>query len=362
VHPDWPLRSRAPQNRASSPSAQSDQDRSDTQTRAARATLLSLLELLWRIAGLHYWRPTFEGKREYATVVARLGAAAERIRLRDQPLVEWFYCPPPFSPNQTAALARPRDAWLARLAPAADGSFVYGYLLGLWRSSARTPDRQHVTLHLRHTPMPITVSAADWIQQVQRWGLRIGITPALTTRAASELPIDPPSWPVVWLARVQWDGYWLIAHDLAALALTDTHSWLPCDSVPERQLLQRLVAERRTFVKPLEAGGLALRDDAVIPDVVLLDRRDRPVLEVLDRMDDPAAAVHGRKPAAWDRARRRPVWTWDPTREPTIPPLPPPDPSTGIRASEAAPPPAPTAAASNAADPTPAIPDAGIPE
>lgn len=328
VQPGWPLRHAPPRERAAAgaslPTPSAPRVR---RQRSAGASLQTLLEVLWRLAALHYWQPDFDGKRGYETVAARLFQAAERVTLRGEPLASWLYLPPVYQPSRQEALRCARERWLAKLRPDADGAFMYGYLLGQWRETVSGPEDGLVSLRVRHAPLDARMPVEQWRESLRRWRL-------VGSVASDEL--WRPSWPVWWLALVRVERAQVHVCELAALSLTDERSWLPCESEPERRVLRRLVEERRMFVKPLQAGGLGLAPDELLPDVVLLDRRDRCVLEVLGRLSDPEYAARWREKAARYLQDGRPCWVWDPERQPKMPALPPPDRRMGSNGEGAA--------------------------
>jgi hypothetical protein len=324
VEPAWPLLERPPRERARRERSPAEPALGGGVRRpeAGRASLRTLLELLWRLAGFHYWQPAFAGARTYAVIVERVRGAAERIWLGGRPLSAWLYFPPPYEPARASMLAAERAAWAARLAPGPSGAAPLGYALGLWRSVEERAGR--VWLRFRHCPWRLEVPAGLWAEATARW----------------TLPPTPEAWPLLWLALVRWNPAAearLLARELAALPLVDDHGWLPCESDAERRLIRRLVAERRLFVKPLAAGGLGLAPGERLPDVVLLDRRDRCALEVVGRMRDAAYR------ARWDEKRRdyerrgRAYWAWDPEASAEPPPIPPPDLGRDTRGARAEP-------------------------
>lgn len=312
LSPAWPLWEGAPGARSTEPwPAKAPAGPSVRRPTAGRAAPLTLLELLWWLSGLHYWQPAFAGERGYETVVRRLVAAAARVTLRGHPLRDRMYVPPPYRPSRAAALSAERRAWLERLSPASGGAAPYGYVIGVWRGVLVRDG--FACLLMRHCPLRLVLPVERWRAERARWNL------------GADLLAGPPPWPVVWLAIVRRERDALAIRDLAALALVDEDTWLPCASDPERRLLRRLVAAGRRVVKPLAAGGLGLEETGRLPDVVLLDRRDRCALEVLGRLDEPAYARAWAEKARRYRASGRAYWTWDPRREPDPPPVPPPD-------------------------------------
>ncbi|WP_447973896.1 DUF1173 family protein [Nitrospira sp. Kam-Ns4a] len=311
-----------------------------------RAALRLVLDLLWREAGLLEWQPAFTGRRTIAVVAARLRSAAARLRIRDQCLADWLYLAG--LPPDHAGLPPPPawTRWWAQLAPTPRGRCRLGYILGLWREtrigppeppsqasdSANTtltqakPSATWTRLFMRGWPVGLDLAYDQWVHEQQRWELVAPATPS--SHPASLRIIADPARPVVLLILVQRHGMRLLVRALAARHVTDTTCWIPCESHAERQLIQHLVTRQRAFYKPLPCT-VAPDEAAVmgIPDIVLLDRQDRCVLEVLGRLRDPAyTARWATKCAAYER-RQQAYWTWDPQTQPTIPPLPPADPS-----------------------------------
>lgn len=313
IEPAWPLSEGASRPRLGAEVSPGPDHAGGLRRGAGQASLLTMLEVLWRTAGLHYWQPGFAGERDYGLVSHRLRQAMHRVRLRGMAVREWVYCPPPYHPGQQAELLTERAAWWARLAPMPDGHAPSGYWLGLWRA-VEDVGNGWVVLRLRHCPLRGMLSAAAWREQAARWGVA---------------PDRVPSWPVVWLLRVCRaretgpDQVWI--RDLAALHLADETCWVPVASAPERALVQALVAQRRIFVKPLAAAGVGWPSGEPMPDVVLLDRRDRCALEVVGRLADRAYAVRWRQKEAQYRETGRAYWAWRVEEQSSCPPLPPPD-------------------------------------
>jgi hypothetical protein len=94
--------------------------------------------------------------------------------------------------------------------------------------------------------------------------------------------------------------------------------FIPVDSRPELELVDRAAAELRRYRKPL-----IVADDDVLPDLELLDVGEAPfVCEVLGRDDPTYLANVARKEALYDaRYGRGGWWRWFPARE-VMPPLP----------------------------------------
>lgn len=73
--------------------------------------------------------------------------------------------------------------------------------------------------------------------------------------------------------------------DLAAMLCS--HAFIPCDSIHEVAMANRLVAERRDFIKPVRM----LDGDDMLPDFVLRDTATETHIEVL--RDERRRSIRG---------------------------------------------------------------------
>lgn len=270
-----------------------------------RASLRTLLEVLWQRAGLCYWHPSLTGRRPYATVVARLMRAARAVSLDAYHLAPLLYIPPPYHPDRKRQIQAHYAAWWSQVT---DRSLLR-YVLGAWRGLRIQGERTHILL--RHTQLTLPLPTAQW-SRVARL-LRL---PDRSCDADAQLGWPPP---IVWLAAVRCERQDIAVQVLAALPVADCDNWIPCESDYERQLIKRLVADRRIFAKPLQAGQAS----EIRPDIVLLDRRDRCYLEVLGRWSDRRYIERWRRKSVQYARRQQAYWTWTPATQPAIPPLPP---------------------------------------
>ncbi|MBB5510894.1 DUF1173 domain-containing protein [Paraburkholderia atlantica] len=98
--------------------------------------------------------------------------------------------------------------------------------------------------------------------------------------------------------------------DLAAMLCS--HAYLPCDSIHEVAMANRLVTERRDFVKPVRMSA----EDDMLPDFVLRDAGARTHIEVYGMNGVPAYEARKAEKRALRLARGIPAVEWDVDREP----------------------------------------------
>ncbi|MDZ7344780.1 MAG: DUF1173 domain-containing protein [candidate division KSB1 bacterium] len=282
------------------------------------ASLRTLLEILWQQAGLCYWHPSLETHRTYATVTSRLARVARSVFIEKHNLASLLYIPPPYHPSAKHRAQSCYDTWFLYQAARSEttGKMLVQYVLGICRAIRHHADQVHVLF--KHTTMRLPVPLDRWTSLAHL--LRI---PDHAHQADTV-----PSWPIVFLAAVRCetqrknDPDGLMVRELTAIHLSDDECWIPCESGHERRLIQRLVADRRIFIKPLQAGRSNFE---ARPDIVLLDRQDRCCLEVLGYANDPQYAARWLKKSEKYARHGQAYWTWDPHAQPAIPTLPSPE-------------------------------------
>ncbi len=276
-------------------------DESDSvSTSGTRLSLRGLLHYLWDQAELTRWHPWFTGKRTWATVRRHLLQAAEHKIARGDALRARLYVPEPFSVDERDAInARRLAQW--RQGVAASGKPQHLMLL-IGEVKEIVPARYGFKAIVKH--MPDQAFAIDE-QLYRRLGRRFG--PELALWGAAE------DIHLVMIATFGVSSAGVPAiHDLCLMPVT--RQWLPVQDAFEKQLMDRLVSESRSFVKGLRYN---------------LGRCDRVASAVLTDCEGVAPMLFLR-PASLDEATpdrdtgdaSSPAWTWQTSGEP-MPPLPP---------------------------------------
>lgn len=275
-------------------------DSNSVTTDGTKLSLRGLLHYLWNQAELTRWHPGFAGKRSWATVRRHLLQAAEHKIARGQALQSRLYIPEIFSVEQRAAINTRRLAKWAE-AVASPGK-PQPLMLMLAEVKEIVPARYGYKAMIKH--VPDQAFAMD-----ERLYRRLG------RRFDTELAL--------WGATEDLHMVMIATFSVAAggvptildvsLMLVTRH-WLPVEDGFEKQLIERLVAEGRSFVKGLRynlGSGSALAS-ATLTDcegfapLLFVAHAGIESSERLLQADDPST----------------PVWLWQSSSEamPSLPP------------------------------------------
>lgn len=276
---------------------------SDSDSAASSGTKLSLrglLHYLWDQAELTRWQPSFAGKRTWATVHRHLLQAAEHKMARGHALRERLYVPEVFSVEQ-------RDAINARR-------------LSQWQHIVAAPGRpQHLMLMIGEVKeiVPARYGFKAVVKHLpdQAFAIDEPLYRRLGRRFESELALWGAADDVhmVMIATFGVSGAGIPAiHELCLMPVT--RQWLPVEDAFEKQLVERLVSERRTFVKGLRYN---LGTGSVLASATLTDcEGPAPLLfVVLAGSEDDVRLLQMSDPST-------PLWLWRPSSEamPSLPP------------------------------------------
>jgi hypothetical protein len=264
-----------------------------------RLSLRGLLHYLWDQAELTRWHPGFAGKRTWATVRRHLLQAAEHMLARGDALRARLYVPEPFSIAEREAInARRLAQW--QHAAAVPGKAQHLMLL-IGEVKEIVPARYGFKAVVKH--LPDQAFAIDE-QLYRRLGRRF--EPELALWGAS----DDIHMVMIATFGVSSAGIPAI-HEMCLMPVT--RQWLPIEDGFEKQLLERLVRESRSFVKGLHYNlGRGQR----IASAVLTDcEGSAPMLFILPASIDEATSRRASEGAAAT------TWMWRRSSEP-LPPLP----------------------------------------
>ena len=293
---DFPL-TKMP-GRSQMPPAGGDSD--SVASDGTRLSLRGLLHYLWDQGELTHWHSGFAGKRTWGTVRKHLLLAAGDKIARGGSLQSRLYIPELFSVDQRDAINARRTAQWAH-AIAAPGKPQHLMLL-IAEVKEIVPARYGFKAVVKH--VPDLAFALD-----ERLYRRLG------QRFESELAL--------WSATE--DTYMVMAATFTVAAsgmpsivelslMPVNRCWLPVEDGFERQLVERLVSDGRSFVKGLRynlGAGCALAS-AALTDC----EGPAPLLFVVRAgIEDSGRHLQALDPSI-------PVWLWRPASEP-IPVLPP---------------------------------------
>lgn len=284
--------------RSAMPTAGGDSD--SVPSSGTKLSLRGLLHYLWDQAGLTRWQPGFAGKRTWSTVHKHLLLAAEDKIVRGDSLRSRLYIPEVFLVDQRDAINTRRMARWSQ-AVAAPGKAQHLMLL-IAEVKEMVPARYGFKAVVKH--MPDQAFALDE-QLYRRLGRRFEAELALWGAA------DDIHMVMIATFSVAAAGIPMIV-ELSLMPVT--RHWLPVEGGFEKQLIERLVADGRCFVKGLRynlGAGTALAS-ATLTDC----EGSAPLLFVVHAgIEDSERHLQVCAPSV-------PMWLWDPSSE-ALPALPP---------------------------------------
>ena len=265
-----------------------------------KLSLRGLLHYLWDQADLTRWRPGFAGKRTWGTVRKHLLLAAENKIARGDSLRSRLYIPEVFSVDQ-------RDAINARR-------------MAQWSQAIATPGRpQQLMLLIAEVKeiVPARYGFKAVVKHVpdQAFALDEQIFRRLSRRFESELALWGATEDIYMVILATFSVAATAIPTIVELSLMPvTRYWLPVEDGFEKQLVERLVVDGRSFVKGLRYN---LGAESALASATLTDcEGSPPLLFVVHASIEDS----GRNHQVCDPSV--PVWVWNPSSE-AMPALPP---------------------------------------
>jgi len=265
-----------------------------------KLSLRGLLHYLWDQAELTRWQPGFAGRRTWSTVRKHLLQAAENKIARGDSLRARLYIPEAFSVDQ-------RDAINARR-------------VAQWSQAIAAPGKpQHLMLLIAEVKeiVPARYGFKTMVKHVpdQAFALHEHLYRRLGRRFESALAL--------WGAADDIHMVMIATFSVAAAGIPAimelslmpvTRHWLPVEDGYEQQLIERLVADGRSFVKGLRYN---LGAEGELASATLTDcEGSAPLLFVVHAgIEDTGRYLQVCDPSV-------PLWQWSPSRE-AMPALPP---------------------------------------
>jgi len=284
--------------RTAMPTAGGDSD--SVASSGTKLSLRGLLHYLWDQADLTRWQPGFAGRRTWSTVRKHLLQAAENKIARGDSLRTRLYIPEAFSVDQ-------RDAINARR-------------VAQWSQAVAAPGKpQHLML--------LIAEVKEIVQA--RYGFKAVVKHvpdqafALDEQLYRRLGWRFESALALWGAAEDIHMVIIATFSLAATGIPTivelslmpvTRYWLPVEDGYEKQLIEGLVADGRSFVKGLRYN---LGAEGALASATLTDcEGSAPLLFVVHAgIEDSGRHLQMCDPSA-------PVWRWSPSSErmPALPP------------------------------------------
>jgi hypothetical protein len=293
--------------RSGMPAAGADSD--SVASSGTKLSLRGLLHYLWDQAQLTRWQPGFAGKRTWGTVRKHLLLAAENKTARGGSLRSRLYIPEVFAVDQRDAINARR---LAQWSPGIAGPGKPQRLMLLIAEVKEiVPARYGFKAVVKHVPD----QAFAFDEQLYR---RLG------RRFEHELALWGASDDIHMVVIATFSVATAGVPTIAELSLMPvTRQWLPVEGAFEKQLIERLVADRRSFVKGLRYN---LGADSALASATLTDCEGAAPLLFVARAGSQSSeqCLQVCDPSA-------PVWLWNPSSE-AMPPLPQAATSRGVAA------------------------------
>jgi hypothetical protein len=253
------------------------------------ATLLAFLQTVWCEAGLNQWsgvNPARHWGECNAQLLAEIGTAT--INGADAQNV--LHIMRRFDEADRTAINAEFDAFIARLAT--DGkSTRRGLVIGEVNELAPTQYGHSLSLRQSARKYYATSSLIKHASHTWPHAWR-----AIGDRAARVVAL-------LLVERTKKGHLKLV--DLAAMLWSS--AFIPCDSIHEVAMANRLVAERRSFLKPVRMAP----EDAMLPDFVLRDTEIETHIEVYGMNGMPAYEARKVEKRAIRLARQIPAVEWN---------------------------------------------------
>lgn len=275
-------------------------DRDSVASRGTKLSLRGLLHYLWDQAELSRWQPGFAGRRTWSTVRKHLLQAAENKIARGDSLRTRLYIPEAFSFDQRDAINARRVAQWSH-AIAAPGKPQHLMLL-IAEVKEILPARYGFKAVVKHVPDQAFALEELLYRRLGRrfdsalalWGAAVDIHMVMI----ATFSVAPTGIPTI--------------VELSLMPVT--RHWLPVEDGYEKQLIERLVADGRSFVKGLRYN---LGAEGALASATLTDcEGSAPLLFVVHAgIEDNGRYLQVCDPSV-------PVWQWSPSRE-AMPALPP---------------------------------------
>jgi hypothetical protein len=221
-------------------------DSSSVSSKYHRLGLRGLLHYLWDQSELTHWKPSFTGRRTWATVRKHLLRAAENKVARGQPLLASLYVPEVFSVEQRGVIQARRQRHWSRAMPKLGQPQPLMLIVAEVKEIA--PTRYGHKALLKHLPdqaFPLDEPlfrrlARGFERELSLWG----------TEADTHL---------IMIATFRMDDAGTPAISELSLMLA-TAQWLPVEDAWERQLVNALVKTGRRFIKGLRYNAAPDRE------------------------------------------------------------------------------------------------------
>ena len=266
---------------------------SSNRTSRRSASLLAFLQALWMEAGLNQWNSA-NVSRHWGQCNAQLLAEVDTARINGAEAQSVLHIMRRFDEATRAEINAEFDTFIARLTTE-KGTTRRGLILG--EVNEVVPTQYGHAIALRQSARKYYASN-NLIEHAQR-------TYAHAWRAFG----DRSARVIALLLVERTSKGHLRVVDLAAMLCSQ--AFVPCDSIHEVAMANRLVAARRNFVKPVRM----CEADDMLPDFILRDTDPETHIEVYGMNGVASYEARKREKQAMRAARRIPAVEWNVDRE-----------------------------------------------
>lgn len=267
--------------------------RSNPSTSRRTASLLAFLQTLWSEAGLNQWTGG-SAARHWGQCNAMLLAEAGSARINGADAQKVLHIMRRYEEADRVAINAEFDSFIAGLVTTREAT-QRGLVIGEISDVAATQYGRALTL--RQSARKYYASEAQIEHVVRSHAHAWRALGSVGSRVVAILLVERT--PKGHLKLV----------DLAAMLCSA--AFIPCDSIHEVAMANRLVSERRDFVKPIRMAA----DDDMLPDFILRDTSPRTHIEVYGMNGLPAYEARKQEKRALRLARGIPAVEWNIDRE-----------------------------------------------
>ena len=264
------------------------------ESKGTRLSLRSLLHYLWDQAELTRWHPGFLGKRTWATVRRHLLKAAAYRIAHGVPLRSRLYIPEPFSVEHRDAINARRVLQWSHATELPGMPQHLMLLIGELKDIARA--RYGFKAIVKHLPdLSFTLDEGSYRRLCARFGPALAMWSDLQDvhmLMIATFSVSPAGTPAI----------------VESSLMPATSQWVPLEDEFEKQLIDRLVSEGRSFIKGLRYN---LGAGSALACATLTDcEGTAPALSIVPTVPGNASSPFG------FGGRTVPDWQWSPFCEP----------------------------------------------
>jgi hypothetical protein len=266
-------------------------------------SLRGLLHFLRERAGFNRWYPRMQGKRSYWVLRKFLLQASEEVETKGLRLADRVFIPENFSPERVTEIAQRREQALSILL-SPDPELHFKMMIALGELKACNETTLGYQLYFKQLP-----DCAFFIEKKAGARTKRAFEPELQAWTAGQVKLI-----VACLFYAKREHL----YEIESLTLMMTSAqWIPLDHAYEKDVVDKLVAEQRVFLKPLRYEA---RHTGTFPNFLLLDvGAQSAALDILSAFLTP----HERAAKLEAIGTREPKgWLWDTARTMVIPELP----------------------------------------